>query len=116
MQFSDINFLSEFVNSFIKKKVSKALKHFVTNNCKYVLNSQHIDLFHTFISEGTWSQWSNWGDCSVTCSVGVWSRNRTCTGPGKDGPLGICTGNGLDVSTCNNEDCNRKYFFHLAIC
>ena len=46
-----------------------------------------------------------WGDCSVTCDVGVRTRDRTCGRHGEDGSRGSCTGSNLDISTCKNDFC-----------
>ena len=49
--------------------------------------------------------WSDWGDCSVTCNVGVRTRNRSCDTSDIDKSRGICTGNDVDISTCYGGIC-----------
>uniref|UniRef100_A0A4W3HUQ8 Thrombospondin 1 n=1 Tax=Callorhinchus milii TaxID=7868 RepID=A0A4W3HUQ8_CALMI len=58
-----------------------------------------------FKQDGSWSYWSPWSSCSVTCGSGVITRIRLCNSPmpqmgGKD-----CTGEKRE-----NEKCEQKPF------
>ena len=48
---------------------------------------------------GNWSQWSNWTECSETCSEGIKERNRMCDNPEPQFG-GICIGNSAEVEDC----------------
>ena len=53
--------------------------------------------------DGGWSEWTVWTDCSVTCSNGSQSRNRTCNNP-------VPVENGLDCDgePTSAQDCNTN--------
>lgn len=46
-----------------------------------------------------WSEWSDWGSCSVSCDDGEYSRQRSCSEPD------TCEGDTTEVSTCNEGAC-----------
>ncbi|XP_013419109.1 A disintegrin and metalloproteinase with thrombospondin motifs adt-1 isoform X2 [Lingula anatina] len=49
-----------------------------------------------------WTQWSGYGDCSVTCGTGVQSRSRTC----ERGVAGVdCPGSEVDSRECVLASC-----------
>ncbi|XP_017889884.1 semaphorin-5A [Ceratina calcarata] len=50
-------------------------------------------------SEGQWSCWTDWSECSVSCGVGVRSRTRDCLGPD------TCEGPRLVRETCEMPSC-----------
>ncbi|XP_068104784.1 properdin-like isoform X1 [Hyperolius riggenbachi] len=47
----------------------------------------------------SWSQWSNWSPCTVSCLEGVRRRTRVCIGQGD------CEGNTTEVEACTQQDC-----------
>uniref|UniRef100_A0A4W3I108 Thrombospondin 1 n=1 Tax=Callorhinchus milii TaxID=7868 RepID=A0A4W3I108_CALMI len=58
-----------------------------------------------FKQDGSWSYWSPWSSCSVTCGSGVITRIRLCNSPmpqmgGKD-----CTGEKRENEKCEQKPC-----------
>ncbi|XP_041359749.1 SCO-spondin-like isoform X3 [Gigantopelta aegis] len=53
--------------------------------------------------DGVFSDWSDWGECSVTCGGGIKWRTRTCTGPFYNGA--DCVGARNDSTSCNENNC-----------
>lgn len=51
---------------------------------------------------GSWSGWSNWTDCSVTCGEGTQNRTRDCLGFSCGG---FCEGTHIDERQCNMGCC-----------
>ena len=55
---------------------------------------------------GIWDQWSNWGECSVTCGQGFRERTRTCQGnQHQNGLRYSCQGPRKDFESCSLPDC-----------
>ena len=57
------------------------------------------------ILDGRWASWSSWGDCSVSCNNGTWSRKRTCTNPAPANGGDQCTGSSTETSVCHLRSC-----------
>ena len=55
----------------------------------------------------TWSDWSNWGDCSASCDGGTQSRTRQC----QNGEESDCRGAELDEQKCNRIACNQPMVY-----
>ncbi|KAH8581593.1 extracellular protein with 3 TSP1 domains and an EGF domain [Cryptosporidium sp. chipmunk genotype I] len=51
----------------------------------------------------TYSSWSSWGDCSVTCQGGFRSRTRKLIW--KSDIKGRCEDNQTDIESCNEQSC-----------
>lgn len=54
---------------------------------------------------GGWSEWGEFGECSVTCGYGRKQRSRTCTNPPPSGGGVDCSGSSTDTEACNNGPC-----------
>ncbi|XP_060570519.1 thrombospondin-2-like isoform X2 [Ruditapes philippinarum] len=54
---------------------------------------------------GQWSDWSAWGNCSVTCENGTRTRHRECTDPGPQFGGMNCTGDTLEIEECSSQPC-----------
>ena len=62
--------------------------------------------FLDLVSVGTWTEWIEWSDCSVTCDSGTRTRTRTCEGPG------ACDGQDNETEDCNLTDCSKQKSFY----
>ena len=65
------------------------------------------NLHHASVN-GSWSQWSSWQPCNMTCGGGNRTRTRTCSNPapkwnGKD-----CPGTNISTESCNLHKCEGK--------
>uniref|UniRef100_F6PV91 Hemicentin-1 n=1 Tax=Ciona intestinalis TaxID=7719 RepID=F6PV91_CIOIN len=54
-------------------------------------------------TQGSWSEWSNSGTCTVTCGGGIQQQIRTCNG-GTAG-AGGCLGSSTQTIACNQQAC-----------
>ena len=59
--------------------------------------------FLCHVVDGGWSDWGNWTECSVTCGIGVMSRERKCDSPAPVGDGRPCEGTRFDVKSCNTN-------------
>ncbi|KAM8967216.1 LOW QUALITY PROTEIN: SCO-spondin-like [Pelodytes ibericus] len=54
---------------------------------------------------GSWSEWTPWGECSAPCGVGFQNRYRFCTEPSPSGTGLPCDGPDREELLCNLEPC-----------
>ncbi|XP_043555476.1 hemicentin-1 [Chiloscyllium plagiosum] len=55
--------------------------------------------------DGSWSEWSQWEECSRTCGQGNRTRTRTCTNPPVQYGGKRCDGNAVEAIMCNIRPC-----------
>eukprot|EP00093_Oithona_nana_P007993 07993.XXX_283722_282649_1 [CDS] Oithona nana genome sequencing. len=56
--------------------------------------------------KGIWDQWSEWGECSVSCGQGFRERTRSCQGNQHGNGLRYsCNGPRKDYESCSLPDC-----------
>lgn len=65
-----------------------------------ILLSYLLDPVH-----GSWATWSAWGSCSVTCSVGLQRRDRSCSNPYPSLSGNHCFGDAMDYRVCFLRAC-----------
>ncbi|KAK6991172.1 SCO-spondin [Biomphalaria glabrata] len=59
--------------------------------------------------DGTWTVWSEWSPCSLSCGGGSRTRSRKCVGILNGGKN--CDGNSEERQLCNSEGCPVDGFF-----
>ena len=64
---------------------------------------------------GNWAEWSDWGDCTVTCGGGQRRRFRTCTNPAPKHHGRPCIGNSQMTETCNTDRCAGMLWVHTIL-
>ena len=59
--------------------------------------------------DGSWSSWSPWTECSVTCGTGSTSRVRSCDDPEPKFGGKHCVGEGDEEERCYPLPCPGKF-------
>lgn len=65
-----------------------------------------IECCFSILSDGKWSEWSDWGACGVKCGGGFQSRQRVCSPRANGGKS--CPGKDMESRTCNTQKCNGR--------
>ncbi|XP_052280866.1 SCO-spondin-like [Dreissena polymorpha] len=52
---------------------------------------------------GNWGQWSGWGQCSVSCGVGIQSKDRLCDSPPPQFGGFYCEGPSIEERKCESS-------------
>lgn len=55
--------------------------------------------------KGGWSCWTDWSECSVTCGMGVKTRNRLCNNPAPQNGGQECEGPSTEEQPCDAGEC-----------
>lgn len=63
--------------------------------------------FH-FSVDGSFSDWSSWSQCSVTCHNGTQQRNRSCSNPPPANGGKQCEGSTQETQICSYEMCPKQ--------
>ena len=58
--------------------------------------------------DGSWAEWRDWSDCSVSCGGGVQNRSRPCTNPPPAFGGETCPGESDETRACNEDPCPSK--------
>ncbi|XP_048832437.1 semaphorin-5A isoform X1 [Brienomyrus brachyistius] len=59
--------------------------------------------------DGSWSCWSPWSKCSVTCGGGHYIRTRSCSSPTPAYGGDICLGLHTEEALCNTQPCPESW-------
>ncbi|KPP71089.1 hypothetical protein Z043_110030, partial [Scleropages formosus] len=59
--------------------------------------------------DGSWSCWSPWSKCSVTCGGGHYMRTRNCNNPPPAYGGDICLGLHTEEALCNTQACPESW-------
>jgi hypothetical protein len=63
-----------------------------------------------------WSNWSDFTSCSVTCGLGVMTRDRSCHANGrKREGSSHCHGRSHESQQCKEHDCPSKNLYYIPI-
>ena len=68
---------------------------------------------HSCPTDGGWSPFSEWSDCSAACAGGDQFRTRTCTDPAPAFGGELCLGEGIESQDCNLAPCSGMCHFEL---
>jgi len=60
---------------------------------------------------GGYTEWSEFGECSVTCGEGNKARERMCTNPEPKGAGDPCEGPSTETIACKLGNCPSKHDF-----
>lgn len=55
--------------------------------------------------DGGWSEWTVYGECTVTCGGGTQNRSRQCNSPTPQDGGTECTGSNQEENICNLQLC-----------
>ncbi|XP_071951940.1 A disintegrin and metalloproteinase with thrombospondin motifs 3-like [Antedon mediterranea] len=58
--------------------------------------------------DGGWNDWSDFSECSLSCGVGISTRERKCTNPEPKNGGKYCTGSNFEHKTCNVQKCPEE--------
>lgn len=65
--------------------------------------------------DGVWSDWEEWGTCSLTCGDGTKMRSRTCDNPAPSNGGADCAGDADDTQACNDGACPGNLKFRIIL-
>ncbi|VDK53212.1 unnamed protein product [Anisakis simplex] len=57
-------------------------------------------------SDDSWSEWTSWNQCSVTCDKGSQARYRRCISSSHTSLGTSCPGNSMEIRPCDMGSCN----------
>ena len=97
---------------------SKYVSESKSNEFYQFKTSAVYTLFKAFMSwmvllisvNGSWSQWSSWQPCSVTCGGGNRTRTRTCSYSAPKWNRQECSGTNTSTERCNLHECKGRCF------
>ena len=86
----------EFVDGKLKKKALKQCSKLeqVLKKCG-----------HNCPTDGGWSDFGDWSDCSAACGGGSQNRTRGCSNPAPANGGSNCVGDAKETKECNDQPC-----------
>ena len=67
------------------------------------------------VTDGEWSNWDSWSQCSVECGTGTRSRTRRCDSPEPSGGGEDCAGELEENENCNIHTCVGMYCLFVCL-
>ena len=91
------------------RKHDNTRNYFLLSYITYLtmINNWTLDILG--LVDGSWSCWSSWSKCSVTCGGGHYMRTRTCSNPPPAYGGDICLGLHTEEALCNTQTCPGIY-------
>ena len=85
----------------------------VCKNGFYLLDGECVSGAKCEVGTGSFSKWTEWTDCSVTCGEGTRSKSRICLGPGSCKP----DQDTVKETTCDAGICGliSDFFYFLKL-
>ncbi|KAK3592726.1 hypothetical protein CHS0354_007728 [Potamilus streckersoni] len=80
---------------------SKTYRCLASNN----LGKTFVEANITVVVHGSWSEWSFFGKCSLTCGQGVQQRTRSCENPEPVNGGRSCIGESVEQRPCSVRQC-----------
>ncbi|XP_065657122.1 uncharacterized protein LOC136082291 [Hydra vulgaris] len=74
-----------------------------------------IVLSAVVLANSSWTTWTSYSACSVSCGPGTFSRSRICYSPANNYQTQGCIGNNTDVQTCNLTICPKSCYVNTSI-
>lgn len=62
--------------------------------------------FQTCSTDGQWTEWHEWLQCSYSCNTGTKRRYRVCSGQSNGGE--DCPGKNMETALCNMQPCRGE--------
>lgn len=78
----------------------QSICHVISTVCNWM-----ICLIIPYLVEGTWTLWSAWSTCDVTCDNGTQARLRMCYNPSISTEELACEGSLTDLRECQKDPC-----------
>ena len=69
----------------------------------------------TFLVDGGWSAYGEYGQCTKKCGGGVKIRRRTCTNPTPAHGGEPCVGKSEETMSCNTDPCPGEASFFSTV-
>ena len=63
--------------------------------------------FNSLAVHGGWSEWNDYGSCSVECGGGIQTRTRECSNPLPADGGNDCVGDLSETRNCNDQHCRK---------
>ena len=83
----------------------------MTNLPNFLIAGYLSSNFCSFLVQGSWSSWGDYGSCSKTCGGGNKTRDRDCTAltneASEEAPH--CPGDAYQTIDCNTNECPGEF-------